>query len=77
MRVPTGGIIKIFQIINNTIGRILLKIIKRGIMVEKTQLENIESESIKNIVNLKKIESLGDLEMTEQHRNRIISRTSP
>ena len=25
----TGGIIKIFQIVNNTVGRILLKIIKR------------------------------------------------
>jgi len=73
----TGGIIKIFQIINNTIGRILLKIIKRGIMVEKTQMENLESESIKNIVNLKKIDSLDNLEMTEQHKNRIISRSDP
>lgn len=73
----TGGIIKIFQIINYTIGRILLKIIKREIMAEKTQMENLESESIKNIVNLKKVNSLGDLEMTERHKNRIISRISP
>ena len=75
----TGGIIKIFQIINNTAGRILLKIIKREIMVEKIKMENRENESIENIVNLKKIGSLSNLaiEMTEQHKNRIISTNSP
>lgn len=73
----TGGIIKIFQIVNNTVGRILLKVIKREIMVEKTLMEKIEVERIENIVNLKKIESMGNLEMTEQHKNRIISNNSP
>jgi hypothetical protein len=75
----TGGIIKIFQIINNTVGRILLKIIKKEIMVEKTLMENREKESIENIVNLKKIESMSNLEieMTEKHKNRIVSINSP
>ena len=75
----TGGIIKIFQIINNTVGRILLKIIKKEIMVEKTKMENRENESIENIVNLKKIGSFSNLgiEMTEKHKNRIISTNSP
>ena len=73
----TGGIIKIFQIVNNTVGRILLKVIKKEIMVEKNLMEKIEVERIENIVNLKKIESLGNLEMTEQHKNRIIYNNSP
>ncbi len=71
----TGGIIKIFQIVNNTVGRILLKIIKKEIMVEKNKMEAREKKSIENILKLKKNQGFDNLhiEMTEKHKNRIIS----
>ncbi len=72
----TGGIIKIFQIVNNTIGRGMLKIIKREIVTENLKMEELERRSIANIVQLKEIvESQKTMELTERNRNFIISVT--
>jgi len=49
----TGGIIKIFQIINNTICRIMLKILKNYIKKENKNFEKMQSERVKQIINLK------------------------
>lgn len=72
----TGGIIKIFQIINNTIGRIMLKIIKKEIRDESVRFGEREIRSIKNIVQLKQIDdnyALKSIELTERNKNLIIS----
>jgi len=72
----TGGIIKIFQIINNTIGRIMLKIIKKEIRDESVRFGEREIRSIKNIVQLKQIDDnhvLKSIELTERNKNFIVS----
>jgi hypothetical protein len=72
----TGGIIKIFQITNNTIGRILLKIIKREIVGVNNRYENNENKSIENIISLKKIKSEDmamNIILTDTNRNTILS----
>ena len=75
----TGGIIKIFQIVNNTVGRILLKIIKREIVQENTKFEENQKRKIETIVNLKTIDETHKenivIELTE--KNRTISLNSP
>ena len=72
----TGGIIKIFQIVNNTIGRGMLKIIKKEIVTENHKFEERERISIANIVQLKEIdESQKTIELTERNKNIIISVT--
>ena len=72
----TGGIIKIFQIVNNTVGRILLKIIKREIVQENTKFEENQSKKIETIINLKKIDDKHTenvvIEMTEKNKNIIL-----
>ena len=71
----TGGIIKIFQIVNNTIGRILLKILKREISGENVRFEREQQENIENIVNLKRIKSVSDnlnIELTNMNKNIIL-----
>lgn len=50
----TGGIIKIFQTINNIIGRLMLSILKRYIEDENKQFQSQQIESIRNIITLKK-----------------------
>lgn len=52
----TGGIIKIFQIINNTISRLMLKILKKQIKRENTEMRKLEMERIKQIINFKVID---------------------
>lgn len=49
----TGGIIKIFQIINNSICRIMLVILKRKIQEANDEIETREKNTIKNIIFLK------------------------
>ena len=46
----TGGIIKIFQIINNTISRIMLKILRKFIKKETKRLRQIEIEKMRQLV---------------------------
>ena len=72
----TGGIIKIFQIVNNSVGRFMLKIIKKEIANENKRFNRIEHDSIKNIVGLKQLEegsALKSIELTERNKNIIIS----
>jgi hypothetical protein len=52
----TGGIIKIFQIINNTISRTMLKILRKFILKESQNMQNNKREKIKVLINLKDIE---------------------
>ena len=60
----TGGIIKIFQIINNTISRIMLKILRKFILKESQDMHNDKRKKIKSLINLKDIE-IKDVEVKE------------
>ena len=73
----TGGIIKIFQVINNSIGRCMLKILKGCIKKENTRFKQHQKERIGNIVSLKNVDSMDNiktLELTEIGENKIISK---
>ena len=56
----TGGIIKIFQIINNTISRTMLKILRKFILKESQNMHNNKREQIKDLIKLKDIEVIND-----------------
>ena len=63
----TGGIIKIFQVINNTIGRVMLKILKNCVKTENLKFRAEQKASIEKIVTLKRVESdvnIKDIQMT-------------
>ena len=49
----TGGIIKIFQIINNVIAKIMLKIVREKVKQENMVVQNEENTMIRNILPLK------------------------
>jgi len=51
----TGGIIKIFQIANNTIVKYMLKILRHYVREENKQYNLEQVEKIQNIIQLKKI----------------------
>ena len=53
----TGGIIKIFQMINNTISRFMLKILKRCIKRENRKFKKKQIEGIEKIIRLKRHQS--------------------
>jgi hypothetical protein len=53
----TGGIIKIFQVVNNSICRLMIKILKKCIKTENKKFRHEQRERIKSIVSLKHIES--------------------
>ena len=53
----TGGLIKIFQIINNSISRLLLKILRRYIKKETIDLKRKQVENIERIIRLKRHQS--------------------
>lgn len=53
----TGGIIKIFQMVNNTISRIMLKILKSYIKDENQRYREQQREIIKNIIKLKRVDN--------------------
>jgi hypothetical protein len=62
----TGGIIKIFQVINNSIGRCMIKMLKSCIKRENKKFRKEQRERIKCIVSLKQInsnENIPSLEM--------------
>jgi hypothetical protein len=61
----TGGIIKIFQVINNSIGRVMLKILKGCIKKENTRFKENQKARINNIVTLKNVESIDDIKTLE------------
>lgn len=62
----SGGIIKLFQLINNIIGRIIIKILKDCIKNENIRMQIQERKSIENILKLKRVrfshDNLSDLE---------------
>lgn len=73
----TGGIIKIFQIINNSVGRLMLKVIKKEIKIESNRFQELERNSIKSIMSLKQLEEgdiLKGIELTERNKNIIIGK---
>ena len=53
----TGGIIKIFQMINNAIGGVMLKILRHYVKKENTLFNAEQREHIENIIRLKRIAS--------------------
>ena len=62
----TGGIIKIFQVINNSIGRCMIKMLKNCIKRENKKFRKEQRERINSIVSLKQINSrdnISNLEM--------------
>ena len=76
----TGGIIKIFQIINDTIGKIMLTILRHYVIKENTLFNVEQREHIENIIRLKRIASASafhSIEMTTMRpKNTIIKMTS-
>ena len=61
----TGGIIKIFQIVNNTVCRIMLKVLKGYVKSENKKFEKLQVDRVKSIINLKIKEKANVLEMVE------------
>ena len=49
----TGGIIKMFQLVNNTISRVMLKILRKRIKKENQQIRESQSKKISEMVNFK------------------------
>lgn len=52
----TGGIIKLFQIVNNTISRFMLKILRKCILKESEIVRKNKREKIIEVIKLKDIE---------------------
>jgi hypothetical protein len=52
----TGGIIKIFQIVNNTISRIMLKIVRKFVLKENAAILEIQRKEIHQIIQLKEFD---------------------
>lgn len=61
----SGGIIKIFQIVNNTVCRIMLKILKSYVKTENKKFEELQVKRVKSILNLKEEKRTSVLEMVE------------
>lgn len=49
----TGGIIKVFQTINNTISRLMLKFLRKQVKNENKILKDLQSKKLKDLVNFK------------------------
>ncbi len=49
----TGGIIKVFQTVNNTISRIMLKILRKRVKKENKTLKALQSKKLQDLVNFK------------------------
>ena len=52
----TGGIIKIFQIVNNTISRIMLKLVRKFILKENAAIIEKQRKEIHQIIQLKEFD---------------------
>jgi hypothetical protein len=57
----TGGIIKIFQIVNNTISRIMLKIVRKYILKESNEVMGKQKEQIHQIIQLKEFDEKNEI----------------
>ena len=60
----SGGIIKLFQIINNTISRIMLKILRRIIKKESNELQRKKTTQLKKIMKIKSVQ-MTDIESSK------------
>tara|TARA_B100000886_G_scaffold170129_1_gene116474 strand:- start:5318 stop:5965 length:648 start_codon:yes stop_codon:yes gene_type:complete len=49
----TGGIIKVFQTVNNTISRIMLKVLRKRVKEENKTLKALQSQKLQDLVNFK------------------------
>lgn len=49
----TGGIIKVFQTVNNTISRIMLKILRKRVKKENKTLKALQSQKLQDLINFK------------------------
>ena len=49
----TGGIIKVFQTVNNTISRLMLKLLRKKVKKENKTLKDLQSKKLKDLVNFK------------------------
>lgn len=49
----TGGIIKVFQTVNNTISRLMLKLLRNKVKKENKTLKYLQSKKLKDLVNFK------------------------
>ena len=72
----TGGIIKIFEIINNSISRFMLKILRRCIKKENLNFKRREVENIELIIRLKRHQSTvwKEMEMSIPSENVVVLR---
>jgi len=61
----TGGIIKIFQVINNSIGRFMIKILKSCVAYENKKFRKDQRERINSIIALKEIKSNDNIKNLE------------
>ena len=61
----SGGIIKIFQIVNNTICRIMLKVLKSYVKTENKKFEELQARRVKSILNLKEQKRSSVLDLVE------------
>jgi len=65
----SGGIIKLFQLINDNIGRIMIKILKNCVKEENSRMRLEERKSIENIIQLKRVRlSHDELNKLEEER---------
>lgn len=65
----SGGIIKLFQIINNTISRIMLKILRRIIKKESNELQRKKTTQLKNIMKIKSVQ-MTDIESSKSFKQK-------
>ena len=49
----TGGIIKVFQTVNNTISRLMLKLLRKKVKKENKTLKDLQIKKLKDLVNFK------------------------
>ena len=61
----TGGIIKIFQMVNNTISRIMLKILRKRIKKENKEIREKQSKKIIELASFKMLDNT-EINMTNE-----------
>jgi len=69
----TGGIIKLFQIINNTISRIMLKILRRIIKKENVEMQREKTNELKKIIQIKSIQMVDIGSSKTLQENKVIN----
>lgn len=59
----TGGVIKIFQIVNNTISRVMLKIVRKFVLKESADIREKQKQQIHQIIQLKEFDEKKEVEV--------------